>query len=504
MIAPAVPPRTRQSLDLPALLRQAVAFDQEGRLAEADALCRRILAAVPDQFDALHVLSHVCERAGRLEEAVAFGRKALNQRPKSVETMKTLGNALARLGRVDEAIARYEKALALDPRHFGVLNNLGMVLQADWHFEQASACYQRALAANPDFAGTINNLGICELALQRPAAAIEQFRRAQALEPDYAVAHYNEAVALLLAGDYASGWPKFETRWETPATKPGRYVGSLPLWLGDKEIVGKTILLWSEQGFGDTLQFVRYAPLVAARGARVILSVQAPLASLMKTLAGAVEVHAQGDELPAADFYCPLMSLPLAFGTTVETIPDRVPYLAADPVKAARWRERLEALPGRRVGLVWFGSSRLAASAVNNPDRRRSLAIAELAPLAGVAGMSFVSLQLGKPVWGASSPPAGLVVHDWTAEIEDFSDTAALVAGLDLVISVDTSTAHLAGAMGKPVWLLNRFDTCWRWLLEREDSPWYPTLRQFRQPKPGDWNAVVASVAAALTSFAPG
>jgi Flp pilus assembly protein TadD len=482
-------------------VRQATELARLGRMREADALCRKILGVAPNHFDTLHLLSHVCHRAGRLAEAIAFGRKALNQRPHSVDAMLTLGNALAAQGRIAEAIARYEKALSLDPRHPGALNNLGAVLQADYRYEEAASRYEQAIGGNPKDGKLENNLGSCLLAMQRPAAAIEHYRRAQALAPDYAMAHYNEGTALLLAGDYLAGWQKYEWRWSVPELGPSPHERTRSLWLGDGDVSGKTILLWSEQGQGDTIQFGRYAPLLVERGARVILLVKPSLLSLMKTLAGPVEVLAAGEELPAYDLQCPLMSLPHAFRTTLDTIPNRVPYLAPDAAKAARWMQRLLALPGRRVGLVWFGGSPLGMSAINNGDPQRSIPFSLMAPLAGVAGVSFVSLQLGTPALGTAPTPTGLKLHDWTAEIQDFSDTAALVDGLDLVISVDTSTAHLAGALGKPIWLMNRFDTCWRWMLDRDDSPWYPTLRQFRQPRPGDWGAVIAAIRGALAAL---
>ena len=258
----------------------------------------------------------------------------------------------------------------------------------------------------------------------------------------------------------------------------------------------RTLLLHAEQGLGDTLQFCRYVPLIAA-GAKTVLEVQAPLVRLLSRLPGVASIVAQGACLPPFDAHCPLLSLPGALGTTLDTIPAATAYLAADPALAAEWSERLAGLAGLRVGIVWAGSARddpeLAAV-----DARRSISLEALAPLAGAPGVSFISLQKGEPAAQASRPPLGMALADFTADLDDFEDTAALVANLDLVISVDTAVVHLAGALGKPVWLLNRFDTCWRWLLNRDDSPWYPTLRQFRQSSPGDWTSVIAAVRKAL------
>jgi hypothetical protein len=253
---------------------------------------------------------------------------------------------------------------------------------------------------------------------------------------------------------------------------------------------------------GDTLQFCRYAPLLAARGATVLLRTPEPLQRLLRTLDGVSQVLSETEPPPPFDLHCPLMSLPLACGTLVETIPATVPYLRADPAAAARWRERLRPLPGLRVGLVWGGNPRPGDPGANAVDRRRSIGLARLAPLTGIPGVSFVSLQKGAAAALAAAPPAGMALHDWTDELTDFADTAALVAALDLVISVDTSVVHLAGALARPVWVLNRFALCWRWLRGRTDSPWYPTARLFRQPAPGDWDSVVAEVAMALATEA--
>jgi Tfp pilus assembly protein PilF len=495
------PRGTQPKLSPAQTVQRAKGLAQQGRWREADALCRKILAAAPDHFEALHVLCHVNHHAGRVGEAIGFGRKALNQRPDSVDAMQTLGYALAAAGRVDEAVARYEKALVREPRHVGLLNNLGGILLSENRFDEARRLFERAVAADPNHVEAEINLGWALLASAQPLAAIEHYRRGKLLGCDAGVADYCEANAQLLAGNFAEGWKKYEAGRTVKALGFRPWPGSETRWLGDAELAGKTIILHAEQGLGDTIQFCRYVPIVAAHGARVTLTAPGSLVSLLQTLSPNIEVRLEGGALPRHDFHAPLMSLPLAFGTVLETIPKSVPYLSADPARAAQWQARLESLRGRRVGLVWFGSSHLGKSAVNNIDRRRSMPFAALAPLAEVSGASFVSLQLGKPAHPAAALPR-LVVHDWTAELKDFSDTAALIAGLDLVISVDTSTAHLAGALGKPVWLMNRFDTEWRWLLDRDDSPWYPTLRQFRQPKPGDWNSVVANVAQALAAFA--
>jgi hypothetical protein len=286
---------------------------------------------------------------------------------------------------------------------------------------------------------------------------------------------------------------------DSPRRPKGDYTRSR--WLGETSIAGKTLFLVSDGGLGDALQFCRYATLAAEAGAHVILGVPNALGGLMRTLKGVARVVTDGDAVPEYDLNCAIMSLPLAFGTTVETIPAAVPYLHAEASAIAEWGDRLSGLRGQRIGLVWAGKSRPWDAIQVALDQRRSLRLATLSPLMSVPGCDFVSLQVGEPGEQAANLPTGMALHDFTKEISTFSDTAALVANLDLVISVDTSTLHLAGAMGKPVWLLNRFDTCWRWMPERDDSPWYPSMRVFRQPRSGDWASVVQSVTVALRAF---
>jgi hypothetical protein len=366
--------------------------------------------------------------------------------------------------------------------------------------------YGRALRAGADPAQVCNNLSVLLRERGRLEEAGESAREALRLRPGMADAEVNLAMVLLLTGRWTEAWPLYEARWRVGDLAAERRDFSQPLWTGEQVLHGRTILLHSEQGFGDTLQFCRYAPLVAARGARVILAVQPPLVRLLSRLEGVSQVLPQGDELPAFDLHCPLLSLPRAFATMPDTVPATTPYLGVDPAEQAAWGDVLAGVPGgriggriaRRIGLVWAGSARAWLPHAAALDRRRSMRLADMAPLAGVEGCSFVSLQLGPPAAQLRDPPAGLAIADVAGRLTDFAATAALVANLDLVISVDTAVAHLAGALGRPVWLLNRFDTCWRWLLGRDDSPWYPGLRQFRHSGQGGWEDVMARVVAAL------
>jgi hypothetical protein len=339
-----------------------------------------------------------------------------------------------------------------------------------------------------------------------PEEAERNCREALALRPDYKEARANLALALLMQGRLEEAWPAYEARWDVEAMGGPAPVLAQPRWTG-QTLNGETVLLYAEQGFGDTLQFCRYTPMVAAAGGRVVLVVPKALRHLMTTLDGVAEVLSEEDDIRIhCDYHCPLLSLPFAFNTSLDTIPATIPYLHADP---APWSETLAGLsraevgPHRlKVGLVWAGKSRTAQPHAVAIDKRRSMRLTDMAPLFTVPNCTFVSLQLGPPAAQMQALPEGAELHDVSHRLNDWSDTAALVAGLDLVIAVDTAVAHLAGALGKPVWMLNRFDSCWRWFLHRDDTPWYPTMRQFRQTSRGDWKGVIERVKLALTEAA--
>lgn len=433
-------------------------------------------------------------QAGRLKEAERGYRAALAQEPDRAELHFVLGQVLCGLGQLDAAVRHFQESHRLRPDLPEAAIQLCNEIEARGDGATAMALLRGMVARNPEDAGAWVNLGIM-LARQRDfAPALDSYRRAQAIAPDFALAHYNEARLHLVTGDLAQGWAKAEWRLKLDLAEQLPPGFNQPRWAGAP--FSGTLLLHAEQGFGDTIQFCRYVKL-AARRARILLSVPPPLLRLLSRLDGVAEFVQPGRPIPAFARYCSLMSLPHIFGTVLETIPAEIPYLSAEPAARDAWRQRLAGLKGLKVGLVWAGG----AAQPNRPDAaradaRRSIPLAAFAPLAGLA--DFVSLQKGAPA--AQAPPAGMVLHDFTTELNDFADTAALIEALDLVISVDTAVVHLAGALGKPVWLLNRYDTCWRWLLGRDDSPWYPTLRQFRQTAPGDWAPVIAEVASALAA----
>lgn len=535
------------------------------RPAEADAAVSRALRLAPDSVLVLVAAADVVRARGRLEEALEHAARAVELAPnyppavivlgrqfrvmgredRAVETYLRLAgiegvgiaplfeaaNALNEMRRLPEAVALYQALLAREHGHSEVWNNLGNALREMGELERAAECYEAAEKLNPDDpvvlsnraallgalgrveeaealcrrivamqpgAIPLSNLGQALYAQGRLEEAKEQFDAAGAADPANDDIAYHRALTRLKLGEYAEGWKLHEARWKRRRAEPHRHSG-LPLWDGG-DPAGRTLLLWSEQGFGDTLQFVRYAPLAAERGARVVLEVQPALVSLLQGMPGVAEVVPVGGETGPVDLQAPLMSLPLAFGTTLDAVPARIPYLAPPEDRIGPWARRLNASlpPGPRVGLVWAGDSRDHDVECTLIDRRRSLALAQLAPVLDVPGAVFVSLQVGKQGPQARDFPQ---VFDVTSGITDFADTAALVGGLDLVISVDTSTAHLAAAMGKPVWLLSRFDGCWRWLSGRDDSPWYPTLRLYRQPAAGDWETPLARLAADLREW---
>jgi tetratricopeptide (TPR) repeat protein len=461
-----------------------------GRFSEAERYCERAIALQPDSPAALNNLGNALRARGNWTEAISCYERALAIRPDSPEIRNNLGLAILNSrSDLDAAAAHFRKVLVQYPDHVPAMTHLAITLYHQGEFAEAAACCERALALRPDYLYALNNLGNALKALGRLPEAIAAYKRFVAVEPDDPEAHNNLAMALLLDGRFDEGWREFEWRLKTAQLASGPRDFPQPQWRGE-EAGGRSLLIHAEQGFGDTIQFCRYAPLAAARGWRVILEVQPQLVRLMESLPGVEKVIARGEPPPDFDFHCPMLSLPLAFATRPETIPASHSYLAVEEKALAAWQKRLQADPERfRIGLVWAGNPRPFSFELSATDRRRSMPPEALAPLAPLPGTRFYSLQKEGP-----EPPVELGIIDWMAECHDFSDTAALIANLDLVISVDTAVVHLAAALGRPIWLLNRRDSCWRWFLERDESPWYPTLRLFRQPRPGDWESVVERV----------
>ena len=470
------------------LHNRGAALHELKRFDEALASYERALTLRPDDAVVLPNRGDTLHKLKRFDKALASYDRALALRPDYAETLSNRGATLYELKRFEEALASCERALTLRPDYAEALSNRGDTLYELKRFEEALASYDRALTLRPDYAAALSNTrGATLYELKRFEEALASYDRALTLRPDYAGAHFNEALCRLLIGDFDRGWEKFQCRFV-------KRNFAQPVWVGSCEIGGKAILLHAEESLGDTIQFCRYVPLVAERAARVILEVQPPLHGLMSTLPVAAQIVSKGDPLPDFDIHCPLHGLPLALGTRLATIPSATPYLRASSQAVMNWNAWLGPRDRPRIGLAWSGNPK------NNIDHKRSIRLSSLLSLLDI-NATFVSLQKDVRAGDAAVLKARRDLHHFGDELKDFSDTAALISNLDLVISVDTSVVHLAGALAKPVWVLLPFIPDWRWLLDREDSPWYPTARLFRQDDSRAWDNVITSVHAALHDY---
>jgi tetratricopeptide (TPR) repeat protein len=533
-------------------IEEGVVLQRQGRLAEAEKIYTRVLKILPDQFETLQLLAEIKMQRAKPGEALRLMTAAVAARPDSVDARVHLGHVLRALKRDEDALASYDRALAIDPHNVEALGNRGDILLTlnrpvdalacfdavltlspghpaaranrgvalaalgryqealvdfeiaiaagpdpvtffnygrtlavlDRH-EEAIAALDRVLAVDPHHVGAWNGRGVSLTALNRHGEAIASFDRALAVDSNHADAHFNKALALLATGDYTRGFAEYEWRWKRSGAPP-RDNFSRPLWRGEYPLQQRTILLHAEQGLGDTIQFVRYAVPLVRSGAKVILKVHQQLTTLLSRLDGCDTVIPLGDARPVHDVHCPLGSLPLAFKTVPASVPAEIPYLSADPGRVASWRPRLESLRGPRLGLVWAGN-------VDHPnDRNRSVPLGKLRPL-WESDVRVVSLQRDLRAGDAEILATSRVLH-LGGVLADFDDTAAVLALCDLVVTVDTSVAHLAAAMGRPVWILLPYFSDWRWTATAGSTPWYPAARLFRQPRPGDWDSLVARV----------
>jgi tetratricopeptide (TPR) repeat protein len=471
-----------RGLCLTALERRDDALVAYGRLIEID----------PANYEGLNNLGNVLLDLRRYDEAAVHFRKAIALRPDLLPAFNNLGLVLIRLRRFDDAVAQLGRAIALSPDAPELYNNRGNALKELGRLDEALADYDRAIVLKPGYVHAHGNRGNCLDDLARPEEAETSYARALALDPDHGDSHWNLAVNRLRAGDLGTGWIESEWRWKSGSLGLKARAFDQPLWLGAEPVAGKTLLLHSEQGLGDTIQFCRYVPLLAARGARVILQVDGALKELLSGVEGVAQCIARGEALPGFDLHCPLMSLPLAFDTTLATIPSAVPYISLSE-NARDWTDWLG---GRtpRIGLVWSGNPN------HLNDHNRSVPLERILPLLDVEAQ-FISLQKGARERDRALLAERRDIRDAEAELASFADTASLMRQLDLVISVDTSVAHLAGSLGRPLWVLLPYVADWRWLTGRDDSPWYPTARLFRQSAARQWNEVVANVRTALAEF---
>ncbi|RFD21524.1 tetratricopeptide repeat protein [Komagataeibacter melaceti] len=446
--------------------------------------------------------------AGRLEEAAEAYRAALAHTPDDARTLSNYAGVMTALGHFEQAYELVSRALVLDPTLTDGWCNLGNALLQLQRYDDAIAAYRKCLERNPEHALAISNMGVAldrrgehELAWKFHAAASR-------LTPENEQTRTNYALSLLAAGDYLNGFREYEWRWTTHSSNA--YGMDVPQWKGEN-FEGRTLLIHTEGGFGDMIQFARFIPQAAARGGRTIVRVRRPLLALLGRSFPEQTFITEDDPIPPHDLQCPVLSLPFALGTTVATIPGAAGYLVPDPEKVAWWRERVAAdqpvaKGGRRplrIGLVWAGAPHPEVRAAEQANRRRSTTLDTFAPLGRVvSGSVFYSLQVGPDGVQARTPPAGMKLIDHTDLLHDFSDTAALICALDLVVAVDTSTAHVAAGLGRPVWMLSRYDQCWRWITGRTDSPWYDSLRIYRQDRPLDWSGPIRRIRAALKVFA--
>jgi Flp pilus assembly protein TadD len=542
-------------------LNEAMALQRQGRLREAEKIYTRVLKAAPDHFDALNMLGIVKAQLGRMGEAHRLLSAAVRINPREPGAWANLGqvlhalkrnqeaaecldkaralapddvgilnqhaNALLSLGRHEDALEEFRQVLARVPQHTEARVNSGIAHAALGASEQAVAEFDSALSIAPGHLPANYNRGLALHDLGRYAAAIDALERVVASVPEHAAAwlgrgralaalnrhneamasygragairkedpdvHFSEAMALLALGDYRRGFEKYEARWRRSGM-PAQQSRGRPLWLGEYPLARKTVLLHAEQGFGDTIQFARYVPLLAATGAKVVLEVQSELTALMARLDGGAQIIGRGEPPPPFDVHCPLGSLPLALRTEPDTVPAEIPYLSADEASLAKWSARIGALARPRIAIAWSGNSN------HFNDRNRSIPFAQLAPLFS-APARLVSIQRDVRSEDAEKLASESRVTHVGGELINFTDTAAAIALADLVISADTAVAHLAGAMGRPLWVLIPFQPDWRWTLDGETSPWYPTARLFRQASLGDWDGVIARVAAELGRF---
>jgi len=469
-----------------AMVNIALGHLQDGLLALEQALDMK-----PDFVEALTSRGHILQKLNRQQEALSSYDKALAAKPDDAEVWNNRGGTLHILKRYDDALASYDRALKIAPRYAEALDNRGLALHELRRYDEAIASFDAAIAANPPKIQSVLNRGHALRELGRYGDALANYERVLAVDPQSADAHANSSLCRLLLGDLERGWPAYEWRWRLSEFRrdPVR-----PRWSGRESLSGKKIVLYAEQGLGDTIQFARYADTLSKKGASVILHIQPALKNLLSSIPN-VKVLGQNEPLPPSDFECPLLSLPLALNTRLNTIPASIPYLTVPAAATRKWELILGPSNPPRVGIVWSGGT------ATRHDFKRSVPLSSLL-IVGKVPVKLISLQKEIRPEDEHVLKAHPEILHFGAKLEDFSDTAALVSLMDLVITVDTSVAHLAGALGKPLWVLLPFSPDWRWLLDRRDSPWYSTARLFRQGRVGDWKSVMEEVTQSLGEFA--
>jgi tetratricopeptide (TPR) repeat protein len=473
----------------------ANALRETGQAEEAIEAYRRALDFRPTDAVIHNNLANALAKKGNMSEAIAAYTRAIDLQPTYAEAHYNLGNIYKKAERDEEAMACYSNALQLNPQYAEAYSNLGAILKDHERLDKAEACFHRALEQKPHDAELHYNCGLIRMARGRYAEAMTAFERALAIQPDYAWAHVMRSQMNLLKGDFKNGWIEYEWRWKTEESPPRMF--PQPLWDG-QALIEKIILLHAEQGFGDTIQFIRYASLVKNLGATVVVECPPPLFRLLASYRDCNQLISRGDDLPPFDVHASLLSLPRILGTNLDTIPAAFPYLSAEPDLVALWRGKLSGVKGFRIGINWRGRPGRGSF------RQRDIPLNCFAEVAATPGVRLISLQKGAGEQELADSRFETPILDLGGQLDQengpFVDTAAIMKNLDLVITSDTSIAHLAGALGVPVWLALSFAADWRWLLDRTDSPWYPTMRLFRQKCPGDWTAVIAEIKTSLSS----
>ncbi|MEZ0288767.1 MAG: tetratricopeptide repeat protein [Methylophilus sp.] len=470
---------------------RGVTLNELKRYKDAFESYHQAIALNTNYVDAYNNCGNVVMELRRFEEALACFRRAIEINPNYAYAYNGQGNVLMELKRFDDALLSYEKAIALNTSSSDAYNGKSNALQELKRFDDAVSGYEQAIALNPDSADTYANRGLALQGLEKFDEAIKNFDKAIVLNPESVDPYWNKALLKILMGEWEEGWQLYEYRRHRKGQKESYPDYPQPLWLGHENVANKVLYIYPEQGLGDFIQFCRYIPLVEKLGAKVVLSVPAPLVSMIKTMGLNARIVAKDEKVDAFDLHCPIMSLPLAFKTTLESIPNTAPYFFADKAKKNNWADKLAKTSQLKVGLVWSGSKD------HKKDHDRSIPLDQLETLLSLP-VAFYSLQ--KEVRDQDKTTISRLnqIQQFSEELIDFSDTAALVDCLDLIITVDTSVAHLAGAMAKNVWILISYLPDYRWMLDRDDTPWYPTAKLFRQAKVGDWDNVVLNVKSAL------
>jgi len=480
-----------------AYIKQASVFSELKNREHAVELYQMAIALEPANYYPYCALADIFEKRGNFTDALSMYEEALKHKPDSAEILTNIAGIFIR--QYDQPIPTEKlllQALQLDPQLVEAHINLGVLYILLSRFKESQQILEHATTIDADRIDVYVNLGVAMQCQNKITEAKHCLEKAMQIDPTYPEAKWNYSLILLKNGDYSNGWKYYEHRLKTKAHKDcfiAKRYQSYRKWNDDENIVGKKIIIHAEQGLGDTLQFVRYAPLVAARGATVIVDCQSELVSLLAGVEGVSQVVSHQEPLPAFDCYASIMSLPLLFDTTLETIPAAIPYIKVNEALVNQWKIILGQRAQCKVGLVWAGNPRRDQMGCYT-DRKRSITLEQFAPLGNVSNIEWFSLQKGESAKQIKTAAKNLNIKDYTDQFYTFADTAAFITQLDLIISVDTSVAHLAAAIGKPTWLLSHFDGCWRWLMDRDDSPWYPTMRIFRQKQPGDWENVILEV----------